>query len=34
MILQTIKNQVNLLKSPEKAKQAMRFFKTGPGEYG
>lgn len=34
MILKTLKSQINSLKNFERAKQMMKFFKTGPGEYG
>lgn len=34
MILQALRAEVNSLKNGERAKQMMRYFKTGPGEYG
>lgn len=34
MSLQAIQAAIAQLKSPAKAKQMMRFFKTNPGEYG
>jgi hypothetical protein len=34
MILKALKSQVDSLKNPERGKQMMKFFKTGPGEYG
>jgi hypothetical protein len=34
MSIKQIQNQINLLKNTARANQAMKFFKTGPGEYG
>ena len=34
MFIEAIKAEVKKLSKPAKIKQYMRFFKTGPGQYG
>ena len=34
MILEAIRDEVKRLSNPSKAAQLMKFFRTGPGQYG
>jgi len=34
MFLEAIKGEVKRITNPSRAVQLMRFFKTGPGQYG